>query len=123
MPQNTLCWLPFSQRLVGSTPVWTSLSGGPSLLYRPLCAPPPPPRHPPLRPFTKQRGGGEEREPYPEEGRFDFSAVLPGLLVHDGVEDVLGGDAGVRHPLVVAHHPDEDVWDTVLRLRGKTSGG
>ena len=87
-----------------------------------MCPSPPTPPSP-TEACTKQRGGGEEREPYPEEGRFDFSAVLPGLLVHDGVEDVLGGDAGVRHALVVAHHPDEDVWDTVLRLRGKTSGG
>lgn len=46
----------------------------------------------------------------------DFTAVFPRFLVHDGVQDVFRGDPGVSYALVVAHHPDENIWDAVLRL-------
>ena len=53
---------------------------------------------------------------------FDLPAVLTHLLPDGGIEQVLGGDAGICHPLVVAQHPDEDVRDGVLwlwRQRGR----
>lgn len=51
-----------------------------------------------------------------EEDGLHFGAVLAHLLIHDGVEDVLGRDAGVGNALIVAHHPDEDVGNSVLGL-------
>ena len=59
---------------------------------------------------------------YFEEMSFDLPAVLTHLLPDGGIEQVLGGDAGICHPLVVAQHPDEDVRDGVLwlwRQRGR----
>ena len=103
---------------------WFKNQGGPLYLGAPACysgrTPLPGPPASPIEAWVRAgrwRGGGGQ-DPYPEEGRFDFAAVLPGLLVHDGVEDVLGRDAGVRHAPVVAHHPDEHIWDAVLRLGG-----
>lgn len=52
-----------------------------------------------------------------EEDSFDFAAVFSRFLIHYGVEDVLGRNPGVGDALVVAHHPDENIWDAVLRLR------
>ena len=52
---------------------------------------------------------------------FDLPAVLPHLVPDGGIEQVLGSDAGIRHPLVVAQHPDEDVRDGVLWLSGQSS--
>lgn len=56
---------------------------------------------------------------YLEEDSLDFAAVFPHFLIHHRVEDVFGGDAGVGDALVIAHHPDEHIWDAVLRLEGK----
>ena len=56
-----------------------------------------------------------------EEYSFDFAAVLSRFLIHYGVEDVFGRNPGVGDALVVAHHPDENIWDAVLRLRGEKS--
>lgn len=39
-----------------------------------------------------------------------------GLLAVRGVEDLVGGDATVGHPLLTTQHPDDDVRHTVLRL-------
>ena len=50
---------------------------------------------------------------------FDLPAVLTHLVPDRGIQQVLGGDAGIRHPLVVAQHPDEDVRDGVLWLLGQ----
>ena len=50
---------------------------------------------------------------------FDLPAVLTHLVPDGGVQQVLGGDAGIGHPLVVAQHPDEDVRDGVLWLSGQ----
>lgn len=57
---------------------------------------------------------------YFEEVSFDLPAVFTHLLSDGGVEQVLGSDAGICHPLVVAQHPDEDVRDGVLWLWGQT---
>lgn len=54
---------------------------------------------------------------YFEEMCFDDSAVFPHLPADGGVEQVFGGDAGIRHPLVVAEHPHEDIGDGVLWLQ------
>lgn len=51
-----------------------------------------------------------------EEDGLHFGAVLAHLLIHNGVEDILGRDTGIGNALVVAHHPDEDVRNTVLGL-------
>lgn len=62
---------------------------------------------------------GEDRRsiwPYLQEDRLDFAAVFSFFFIHHRVEDVLGGNASVGDALVVAHHPDEQVWDAVLRL-------
>lgn len=56
-------------------------------------------------------------DPHLEENRLHFGAVLAHLLIHDGVQDVLGRDAGVGDALVVAHHPDENVGNRVLGLQ------
>lgn len=50
---------------------------------------------------------------------FDLPAVLTHLVPDGRIEQVLGSDAGIRHPLVVAQHPDEDVRDGVLWLSGQ----
>ena len=52
----------------------------------------------------------------PQEDGLDFPTILPGLLLHRRVEDVFGGDASVSDTLVVAHHPDVDIRNAVLRL-------
>ena len=62
------------------------------------------------------------RRPHPEEHRLDLAALLAGLLVHAGEQDVLGGHAGVGHALPIAQHPDEHVWDAVLGLEGPPEG-
>lgn len=59
---------------------------------------------------------GRHRRTYPEEDSFDFSAVFAHLLVYDRVEDVFGGDAGVRYTLIVTHHPYEHIRNAVLGL-------
>ena len=51
-----------------------------------------------------------------QEDGFDFPTILPSLLIHRRVEDVFGGDASVSDTLVVAHHPDVDIRNAVLRL-------
>lgn len=51
-----------------------------------------------------------------EKDSLHFGAVLAHLLIHNGVEDVLGRDTGIGNALVIAHHPDEDVRDGVLGL-------
>lgn len=53
---------------------------------------------------------------YFEEVSFDLPTVLAHLCLHRGVQQVLGGDASVCHPLVIAKHPDEDIRDGVLWL-------
>lgn len=58
-----------------------------------------------------------KRDRHLEEEGLHFGAVLAHLLIHNGVEDILGRDAGVGNALVVAHHPDEDVGNGVLGLR------
>lgn len=55
-------------------------------------------------------------DPHLEENSLHFGAVLAHLLIHDGVEDVLGRDAGIGNAFVVAHHPDENVRNRVLGL-------
>lgn len=57
-----------------------------------------------------------QRDPHLEENCLHLGAVLAHLLVHDGVQDVLGRDAGIGDALVVAHHPDENVGNCVLGL-------
>lgn len=62
---------------------------------------------------------GEDRRsvwPYLQEDCLDFAAVFSFLFIHRRVEDVFGGNASVGDALVVAQHPDEQVWDAVLRL-------
>lgn len=51
-----------------------------------------------------------------EKDSLHFGAVLAHLLIHNGIEDVLGRDTGIGNALVIAHHPDEDVRDGVLGL-------
>lgn len=53
---------------------------------------------------------------YLEEDSFDFAAVFSCFLIHYGVQNVFGRNPGVSDALVVAHHPDENIWDAVLRL-------
>lgn len=55
---------------------------------------------------------------YFEEMSLDGSTVFTHLLPDGGVEQVLGGDAGIGHSLVVAEHPEEDIGDGVLWLQG-----
>lgn len=62
-------------------------------------------------------------ESYLEEDSLDFAAVFPHFFIHHGVEDVFGGDPGVGDALVITHHPDEHIWDAVLRLEGKDPAG
>lgn len=57
---------------------------------------------------------------YLEEDSLDFAAVFPHFLIYYGVQNVFGRDPGVGDALVVAHHPDENVWDAVLRLKMNT---
>lgn len=54
---------------------------------------------------------------YFEEDSFDFAAVFASFFVHNGVQDVFGGNAGVGDAPVVAHHPNKDIWYAVLRLQ------
>lgn len=43
--------------------------------------------------------------------------ILPtGLLAEGGVEDLVGWDPGVGHPLLSSQHPDDHVWHAVLGL-------
>lgn len=58
----------------------------------------------------------QHHQPYLQEDRLDFATVFSFFFIHHGVQNVFGGNAGVRNALVVAHHPDEQVWDAVLRL-------
>lgn len=68
--------------------------------------------------FLGSRGEGRRSKwPYLKEDRLDFAAVFSLFFIHHRVEDVFGGNASVGDALVVAHHPDEQVWDAVLRLR------
>lgn len=59
---------------------------------------------------------GEALGPYLEEDRLDFATVFSFFFIHHGIQNVFGGNASVGNALVVAHHPDEQVWDAVLRL-------
>lgn len=59
---------------------------------------------------------GRRTGPHLQEDGLDFAAVFPFFFIHHGVEDVFGGNASVGDALVVAHHPDEQVRDAVLRL-------
>lgn len=62
--------------------------------------------------------GEDQRSIWPhlQEDRLDLAAVFSFFFIHHRVEDVFGGNASVGDALVVAHHPDEQVWDAVLRL-------
>ena len=51
-----------------------------------------------------------------EDGLGPPTELPTGLLPHGGVEDPIGRDTGVGHPLLPTHHPDDHVWETVLRL-------
>lgn len=53
---------------------------------------------------------------YLEEDSFDFAAVFSCFLINYGVQNVFGRYPGVSDALVVAHHPDENIRDAVLRL-------
>jgi len=57
-----------------------------------------------------------ERGQYLKEYSFDFSTVFASFLIHNGVQDVFGRNSSVSNALVVAHHPNENIWDAVLRL-------
>ena len=52
-----------------------------------------------------------------EEDGLDFSTVFPFLFFHRGVKNVFGRNLCIGNALVVAQHPDINVWNTVLRLR------
>ncbi len=56
---------------------------------------------------------------YPEKNCFNFPTVFSHLFVNNWVEDVFGGNAGVRYAFVVANHPYEHIRDAVLGLTGK----
>ena len=52
-----------------------------------------------------------------QEESLDLAAVLALHIVLCGAEQVLGGDARVRYPLLVADHPHKHVRHTVLWLK------
>lgn len=53
---------------------------------------------------------------YLEEDSFDFAAVFSCFLINYGVENVFRRNPGIGDALVVAHHPDKNIWNAVLRL-------
>lgn len=53
---------------------------------------------------------------YLEKDSFDFATVFSCFFIHYGEQNVFGRNPGVGDALVIAHHPDENIWDAVLRL-------